>query len=128
MNARRRNELELKAQAWDDLIASHERPVSAGMGYVPWSSRQILERQERIEQALAVPEVAEPIHTAMCTRASMMPNSEPLCIGYHCPECGLPCSSQGHGAPEGCIHARAAHEQHVQAQGGTWDERFQKRP
>lgn len=102
---------EMKAEAWDSLVEL-ARKAEAHQGSrfgMDWVLAGVLAKDDEITALAAVPEAAEPIHTAMCTRMSTG-NGGSTCIGYHCPHCGLPCSSQGHGAPEGCEHARAQHE------------------
>ena len=43
----------------------------------------------------------EPIHGPGCTRL------DGECVGWHCPKCGYPCSSQGHTL--GCPDPAASH-------------------
>jgi len=107
------SDVEMKAQAWDDLVAVLRRGGEAALAF---NARTILARADRIDRSAAVPEavhpqptVAEPIHTGGCTRVydGTVPGGR--CVGYHCPVCGLPCSSQGHGSADACIRATEAH-------------------
>lgn len=39
---------------------------------------------------------APPLHSASCTRMQRPGDPEAVCVGWHCPYCGGPSSSQGH--------------------------------